>query len=60
MAGEVAKREVAKDQELAEFAEATEAPEPADPAFREGLRERLWRLLRHQLGHEADESTSRD
>jgi hypothetical protein len=49
--------EVAKDQELAEFAEAAEAPPPADPAFREGLREKLWKLLRRQLGHDTDEST---
>jgi hypothetical protein len=46
-------REVANepvDDELREFALDGEAPAPADPAFQDGLREKLWRMLRRRLG----------
>jgi hypothetical protein len=58
---ELAKRhhaELAKrhDVELAEFADAAPVPPEADPTFREGLREKLWKMVRRQLGREADDS----
>jgi hypothetical protein len=31
-------------------------PPEADPTFREGLREKLWKMVRRQLGREADDS----
>jgi hypothetical protein len=42
--------------ELAEFAEAAPAASEARPAFREGLREKLWKLVKRQLGSEVDDS----
>jgi hypothetical protein len=44
-------REIAKEvaRDLEEFAEAGGRPPPADPAFEEKLRERLWKLLRQRL-----------
>jgi hypothetical protein len=46
-------REVANEpveDELREFARDEEGPAPADPAFQEKLREKLWRMLRRRLG----------
>lgn len=60
MTGEAARdQELAKRAdvaaELAEFAEAAPAPAEAAPAFRQGLREKLWKLLRRQLGRDVDD-----
>jgi hypothetical protein len=57
--GEAAKdRELVRldDAELAEFADAAPVPPEADPTFREGLREKLWKMVRRQLGREVDDS----
>jgi hypothetical protein len=48
MAREIANERVG--EELREFAEGGERPVPADPVFEEGLREKLWRMLRRRLG----------
>jgi hypothetical protein len=52
-----------KDEELGdtaaervEFAEAPPAGPEAQAAFREGLREKLWKMVRRQLGREVDDS----
>jgi hypothetical protein len=34
--------------EFAEFLEADDSPIPADPAFKERLRQRLWNMVREQ------------
>jgi hypothetical protein len=43
------------DAELAEFAEAAPGRLEPEPTFREGLREKLWKMVRRQLGREVDD-----
>ena len=47
---------LANPAELAEFAEAAPAAPEAEPTFREGLRGKLWKMVRRQLGREVDDS----
>lgn len=53
MAREIANERVG--EELREFAGDGEGPAPADPAFEEKLREKLWRMLRRRLGRGHEE-----
>lgn len=53
MAREIANERI--DEELREFALDGAGPAPADPAFEEKLREKLWRLLRQRLGRSRED-----
>lgn len=58
MAREIANERV--EEELREFAAEGEGPAPADPAFEEKLRERLWRMLRQRLGRSREDPEALD
>ena len=40
-------------EELQEFLEAGNAPVPADPVFKEQLREKLWEMVQEKRRHDA-------
>lgn len=46
-------------EELQEFLEADRLPEQADPAFKEDLRERLWRMVQERAREREEGSSSR-